>query len=280
MHDCLLHGEAPFASHLLYTQEGVLDDKIPEERMLGIEAGFAWKKRSDATVVYINRGMSKGMYLGVRKTVEFRQPIEYRVLPGYEKVIQPMIVTLTGASGVGKSTLVRRVIELRPGTKLVTSLTTRPARMTDLSGEYECEMPRERFEKHAEDFLWVLPAHGNYYATPKKAVLEAFVFHRSFGPQCMILVPEAVSLLHIYLKQFENHERNIVSFYVLSPPEDELRRRLRARGDDEGMIQGRIDDCRQWDAEALKSDIPYVFLSNDEIGAGIENAIKQMCVFL
>ena len=32
MADCLKRGEAPFASHLLYTQEGVLDDDIPGER--------------------------------------------------------------------------------------------------------------------------------------------------------------------------------------------------------------------------------------------------------
>lgn len=38
--DCLLRGEAPFASHLLYTQ--VLRDEVPEERELGMEAGFSW----------------------------------------------------------------------------------------------------------------------------------------------------------------------------------------------------------------------------------------------
>lgn len=36
MLDCLRHGEAPFASHLLYTQ--VLDDTIPEDRELGMSA--------------------------------------------------------------------------------------------------------------------------------------------------------------------------------------------------------------------------------------------------
>lgn len=30
--DCLMRGEAPIASHLLYTQEGILNDDIPEER--------------------------------------------------------------------------------------------------------------------------------------------------------------------------------------------------------------------------------------------------------
>ncbi len=33
--DSLLHGEAPIASHLLYTQEGVLRDEVPEERRWG-----------------------------------------------------------------------------------------------------------------------------------------------------------------------------------------------------------------------------------------------------
>jgi len=42
LRDSLLRGEAPIASHLLYTQKGVLDDRIREERALGIAAGLAW----------------------------------------------------------------------------------------------------------------------------------------------------------------------------------------------------------------------------------------------
>lgn len=42
LRDSLLRGEAPIASHLLYTQKGVLDDRIREERGLGIAAGVAW----------------------------------------------------------------------------------------------------------------------------------------------------------------------------------------------------------------------------------------------
>ena len=44
VHDSLLKGEFPFASHLFYTQDGILDDKTEEERMLGINAGVAWGK--------------------------------------------------------------------------------------------------------------------------------------------------------------------------------------------------------------------------------------------
>ncbi len=74
--DCLSRGEAPFASHLLYTQ--MLDDKIPEQRTLGIEAGFAWGEWAHKVVVYTDLGISPGMrkaiewFTGRFKTVEFR----------------------------------------------------------------------------------------------------------------------------------------------------------------------------------------------------------------
>lgn len=42
MRDSLLRGEAPFASHAIYTQPGMLRDEIQAERDWGIEAGFAW----------------------------------------------------------------------------------------------------------------------------------------------------------------------------------------------------------------------------------------------
>jgi hypothetical protein len=43
-----LRGEAPIASHLLYTQPGVLNDGVPAERAHGIEAGLAWLRAADA----------------------------------------------------------------------------------------------------------------------------------------------------------------------------------------------------------------------------------------
>lgn len=38
MADCIRRGEAPYASHLLFTQPGILRDEVPEERKLGIAA--------------------------------------------------------------------------------------------------------------------------------------------------------------------------------------------------------------------------------------------------
>ena len=78
--DSLLRGEAPIASHLLYTQPGVLRDEVPEERQHGIDAGLAWRQVAQATVVYTDRGVSTGMQYGIAAAEEAGIPIEYRKL--------------------------------------------------------------------------------------------------------------------------------------------------------------------------------------------------------
>ena len=76
MLDSLKRGESPMVSHILYTQ--VLDDTIPEERQLGIEAGLAWGKVAEATVVYTDRGISKGMQYGIDNAKKAGRSIEFR----------------------------------------------------------------------------------------------------------------------------------------------------------------------------------------------------------
>lgn len=79
--DCLLRGESPIASHLLYTQEGILNDDISVERKLGIEAGLAWKTVADKHVFYIDFGMSPGMQIAWQIAENNNIPIEKRSLP-------------------------------------------------------------------------------------------------------------------------------------------------------------------------------------------------------
>ena len=83
MHDCFLRGEAPYASHLLYTQPGVLRDEIPEERLLGIEAGLLWGSLAEKTVVYEDLGISTGMRLGIERAEAEGRPVEYRSLEAW-----------------------------------------------------------------------------------------------------------------------------------------------------------------------------------------------------
>lgn len=82
--DCLLRGEAPFASHLLYTQPGVLRDEVPEERQHGIDAGLAWGAYADATVVYLDLGISSGMRYGIENAKKHGRLVVYRNLEGWQ----------------------------------------------------------------------------------------------------------------------------------------------------------------------------------------------------
>lgn len=81
--DCFQRGEAPFASHGLYTQPGVLRDRVPAERERGIRAGFAWRRRAARTVAYIDLGITDGMQRGLDDARNLVwQDIEYRTLGG------------------------------------------------------------------------------------------------------------------------------------------------------------------------------------------------------
>ena len=79
LRDSCMRGEAPLASHLLYPQ--FLDDGDPDERKMGIECGLAWGQLADATVVYVDRGISRGMALGIERAEALCRPIDYRHLP-------------------------------------------------------------------------------------------------------------------------------------------------------------------------------------------------------
>jgi len=80
LRDCILRGETPYASHLLYTQDGVLDDSVPNERKLGIDAGFHWREVAEKTVVYCDYGITDGMENGISHSQELDIPVEYRTI--------------------------------------------------------------------------------------------------------------------------------------------------------------------------------------------------------
>jgi hypothetical protein len=78
--DSIKRGEAPIASHLLYTQPGILRDEVAEERALGIDAGLAWVAVAEAMVLYIDLGLSPGMQEAMRVAQRSGLPTELRSL--------------------------------------------------------------------------------------------------------------------------------------------------------------------------------------------------------
>lgn len=80
LRDSLSRGEAPLASHLLYTQ--VLDDLIPEQRKNGIEAGLSWFPAAELIAFYIDRGVSSGMTGAMERARNHGLVLELRRLGG------------------------------------------------------------------------------------------------------------------------------------------------------------------------------------------------------
>jgi len=83
MADCIKRHEAPFASHLLYTQPGILNDHNPTERRLGIAAGLMWAAVAAETVVYDDLGVTPGMEQGIMDAVAAGRPVTFRSLAAY-----------------------------------------------------------------------------------------------------------------------------------------------------------------------------------------------------
>lgn len=95
--DCLRRGESPYASHRMLTD--ALNDDIPEERALGIEAGLAWahvrqpvfdsnpadgyilRYNLVAHLFYIDLGYSSGMKLAQKRFDDEGVLHEERTLP-------------------------------------------------------------------------------------------------------------------------------------------------------------------------------------------------------
>lgn len=59
--DCLERGECPIASHLLFTQPGILREDVAEDRGRGVMAGLEWYRVADLCALYTDRGISPGM---------------------------------------------------------------------------------------------------------------------------------------------------------------------------------------------------------------------------
>lgn len=181
---------------------------------------------------------------------------------------EPKIITFTGPSGAGKTSIVRELLKLRPQLSLITSLTTRPRRDNDLPNEYQYLSSAEFAAYPESDFLWKVRVHYIDYGTLKSSV-DAALQNQTPKNSIMILVPDVLEKLIAYT------QNQVLPIYILPPPEDVLRERLKKRGDTDEAIEKRIADCREWNDRAKKSLIPYRFIENDWI---IDAAVAKVLI--
>lgn len=182
-----------------------------------------------------------------------------------------MIVTISGASGAGKTTIERSLLKRLANAEVVVSVTTRDKRDNDNPGEYKyvSKWWFKLLDKLGA-FLWTVNIHGNWYGTLESSVRKALKSYDDIS--IMILVPDRVKNFWDYARE-KDLEELVISFYILSPSPEVLRKRLEARGDSELEITERIKDCEKWNEEALASDLLYIFIRNDD---RVENAVEDI----
>ncbi|OGN06521.1 MAG: hypothetical protein A2750_03450 [Candidatus Yanofskybacteria bacterium RIFCSPHIGHO2_01_FULL_45_42] len=172
------------------------------------------------------------------------------------------IVTLTGPSGAGKTTLAGALFNfylcLYPNAfRLLISQTTRPPRTEgsrkDLPGEYNC-ISKAEFERIlAEDkFLWHIFVHGNWYGTMRQSVDEAM---RAAYVSIAVLTIEAVETLWQYTG-------GKITPIFIQRPEPLIEESLRGKESPE-FIAKRMVECRGWFQRAKNSVVPFRYIQND-----------------
>lgn len=172
------------------------------------------------------------------------------------------IITISGPSGVGKTTIVNKLIQGRnPKFTPVMSTTTRNMRHGDFIGEYEYVTNKE-FDafKEANDFLWEAPEFlGCRYGTRKSMVAEVLATNK-IG--VMILVPRVIPVLRDYLASISMLD-GLVSFFVGGVNGEELRNRLIDRGDNPRSIGAKVAECANWFALAQQMHCFDEYVTNE-----------------
>jgi guanylate kinase len=160
------------------------------------------------------------------------------------------IFVFSGASGVGKSSALKRVMEAREDLRFSVSATTRKPRPGEEDGVHYFFVTKERFEQMIEDreMLEYDAHHENLYGTPRNQLL---------GEKHVVLDIEPNGAF-----QVKRNYPDAALIFVTPPSLEELERRLRGRGDTpEEQIQVRMARAK-W--EIAQSDhYDYVVLNDD-----------------
>jgi guanylate kinase len=173
-----------------------------------------------------------------------------------------ILTIISGFSGVGKGTLVKKLLENYDNYALSISATTRQMRVGEKDGESYFFLSKEEFEKRIEknDFLEYANYVGNYYGTPKSYVVEQLKQGKDVlleieiqgAMQVKKLMPEALTI------------------FVMPPSADTLKDRLVGRGTEKKeVIEARLGRAVE-ESQGIEN-YDYILVNDD-----LEESTKRL----
>lgn len=167
---------------------------------------------------------------------------------------------ICGPSGVGKGTVVARLLASYPKLYFSVSATTRPPRPGEVDGKHYHFLSREQFQRWIDEDAFLEHAEfvGNLYGTPKLYVDKAMDQGRD-----VILDIEIQGAEQVHRRRPE-----AIRIYVAPPSWAELERRLIVRGtEDMEKVRRRLE--RGKEEFSVARDFDY-FVINDTVDRAVE----------
>lgn len=173
-----------------------------------------------------------------------------------------ILIVVSGFSGAGKGTLMKKLVEEYEGYGLSISATTREPRPGEEDGREYFFLTKEEFEQKIADNALIEYAQycGNYYGTPRDYVERQMALGRD-----VILEIEIQGALAVR-KQYPD----AILLFVTPPSAEELRRRLSARGTEtEEVIDRRLRRAAE-EAQGIEA-YDYILINDD-----LEACVKEL----
>ncbi|WP_409968766.1 guanylate kinase [Bengtsoniella intestinalis] len=173
---------------------------------------------------------------------------------------------VSGPSGVGKSTVLRLLLDRKPDIYFSVSSTTRDPRPGEIDGIHYHFLGMDTFQERIanDDFLEYAEYVGNFYGTPKKNIDLAM--NRG---QDVILDIEIQGAIQVTSKRPE-----VVRIFIAPPSWSELERRLTERGTDSAdKIQKRLVRAK---VEFQTAHTYDYFVINDSV----ESAVRELTAII
>ena len=170
---------------------------------------------------------------------------------------------ISGASGVGKGTVLEGVMKVRKDLAFSVSATTRPPRPGEVEGKHYYFVSRDQFRQMVEqdDFLEYDHHADNGYGTPRAQLEEKL----GDGHVILDIEPKGAKIVH-------DKRPDATLIFIMPPSMQELERRLRGRGDtSEEQIAMRMNRAK-WEMEQ-RDWYDYVVV-NDQLERCVEEILN------